>query len=76
MTSRTLGIACATALAVLVAAGPAAAAQRQQSYTVKLRSAADLELLARGGMDVTEGRRGNRIEIVAPSARRTGLRGL
>jgi hypothetical protein len=58
----------------LAAAGPAAAAQRQQSYTAKLRSAADLELLARGGMDVTEGRRGNRIEIVATASEAQKLR--
>jgi Zinc carboxypeptidase len=74
VTPRTLGVACATALVALAAAGSAMAAERQQSYTVKLRNTADLELLARSGQDVTEGRRGTRIEIVATGSQARKLR--
>jgi hypothetical protein len=74
MARRGLGVACATAVLSLTLAASASAAQRQQSYTVKLRHGSDLELLANAGQDVTEGRRGNRMEIVATSSEVRKLR--
>ena len=74
MARRGLAVACATAAVGLTLVAPATAAQRQQSYTVKLKRGTDLETLARAGQDVTEGRRGRRVEIVATKSEARKLR--
>src|SRR4029079_15611255 len=72
--ARRTGVALATAVLSLALAVPASAAQRQQSYTVKLKRGGDLETLARAGQDTTEGRRGRRIEIGATKSEARKLR--
>ena len=76
---RGWGAVATTALGLLVAAGPAEAAQRLQAFNVKVKSAAQLETLRDRGFDITEGQTRRGIEVVATKSqarklRKSGLR--
>ena len=75
MGGRLGGVTLAAAAAVALAVPAGAAAERLNSYKVKLGKATNtVETLARQGFDVTEGGKGRSIEIVATATQARKLR--
>ena len=75
MRGRLAGVTLAAAAAVALAVPAGAAAERLNSYKVKVaKASATLETLAQQGFDVTEGGKGRSIEIVATATQARKLR--
>ena len=74
---RFLSRAALVALALLACALPAQASARGlDAYDVTFENGKQLEQLARQGFDMTEGRRGNKVEVVATTKQAKKLRSL
>lgn len=75
--SRFLSRAALTALALFACALPARASARGlDAYDVTFENGTQLEQLARQGFDMTEARRGNKVEVVATTQQAKKLRSM